>query len=79
MKNSKNTGKLKVVFDCTCTFSERSLNDMIYRGPDTTVKSMYIFLRFHRTPWPSLSVWIKRLCKCMCLSQNVKFSIFYGD
>lgn len=76
MKNSKNTEKLEMVFDCTCMFSGRSLNDMICRGPDTTAKSMCMFLRFRKTPWPSLNVWIKRLCKCMCLSQNVKFLIF---
>ncbi|MBM6549254.1 DUF1759 domain-containing protein [Streptococcus dysgalactiae subsp. equisimilis] len=46
--NPKKPDKLRVVLDCAAKYNGRSLNDLLYQGPDTTSDLVSILLRFRR-------------------------------
>lgn len=43
-------GKLRVVFDCTASYQERSLNKELLQGPDLTNTLVGVLLRFREEP-----------------------------
>lgn len=43
-------GKLRVVFDCGCTYKGTSLNSQLLQGPDLTNTLIGVLLRFREKP-----------------------------
>ena len=48
--NPKKPDKLRIVLDCAATFRGYSLNDKLYRGPDTIAELVGVLLRFREKP-----------------------------